>query len=453
MTFKTKLSVHFIALLVIFMVLPTYFMCSRAIYLQKEDLRVKLLDLSKLASQLIDPDLHSRILPQKESSSSTEYKEIEAALIRIRDLDPIIDSVYTMVKTPTPNVWMFMVDSGDHRGRRAYCGEPYNVSSFTQMQYAFEAPNVDKELTVDKWGVWLSGYAPIYGKDGKAVAILGIDIAAKSIQRMQSLLYKGLLLICIIGIILSLVASRIVSRNLSSSLRELIAGVREVRLGNFNRKVTVRKDSEMQQLAGAFNKMTEGLQEAHAKLQSYYLDTIKSLSQALEAKDPYTRGHSERVKNYALTIARCVGVPEEEMPLLEDVCILHDIGKIGIPENILSKPGALSREEISIVSKHPDIGTAILRPIEFLAPVLYIVTGHHERPDGKGYPNGLKAEQIPLLTSIVSVADAFDAMTSDRPYRKAFSRKEAVAVLIENKDKQFYAKAVDAFVNFLKQEG
>lgn len=452
MSLRVKLSISFIVLLVVFVVGPTYYMCQRAVFLQKEDLRSRILDLAILAGKLVDADKHIQIEPQLQSQGTALYKEIKAVLQQIRDIDPLVDSVYTMVQTGKENIWMFVVDAGDRMGRTAYCGERYDISRFPEMQKAFQAPSVDKELTVDKWGVWLSSYSPIYDRQGRAVAIVGLDVSAKSIQRMQSLLYRGLFAVCAIGIILSLLISWLLAKGIVGPLRDLINSVKEVERGNFRQKVKVGRDGEIQQLASAFNKMTDSIQETQTKLQRYYLETIKALATALETKDPYTRGHAERVKKYAVDIARRLGFPEDNIELLEDICILHDIGKIGIPERILTKPSALNPEEWEIVKRHPAIGEEILKPIEFLRPVLFVVSNHHERPDGKGYPRGLTADEIPLLAAIVSVADAFDAMTSDRPYRKAFTKEQAIDILKEHKGRQFNSEVVEVLVSLLKEQ-
>lgn len=162
---------------------------------------------------------------------------------------------------------------------------------------------------------------------------------------MQLLLAKRFFWILFLGIILSLLMGWLVSRGVTSPLRSLILGVREVGRGNLEQRVNVKSKDEIQELADAFNKMTKGLQETQTKLQQHYLDTVKSLARAPEAKDPYTRGHSERVSRYAVNIAKHLGLPDRDIKLLGDLCILHDIGKIGIPEGILTKPFALSEEE------------------------------------------------------------------------------------------------------------
>lgn len=450
--FQAKLSITFILLLIIIITTTTYLIYQRAILQQKEELRQKILNSAKLASLLIDGDKHSQIKPEITSQDTLVYKEIKEALKKIRDTDPLIDSVYTVVKTQRKNSWLFVVDSGDRKGITSYCGEPYDVSNLPEMQLAFDLPSVDKELTHDKWGVWLSGYAPIYNSQGKVVAAIGLDISAESIRGMQLLLAKKILWVLILGIIISLLMSWLIARGITQPLHSLTLGVREVGRGNLEKKVSVKSRDEVQELANAFNKMTDGLREAQEKLQRNYLNTIQSLARALEAKDPYLKGHSERVRDYAVKLAKGLGLANSEIKLLEDICILHDIGKIGIPEKILAKPDRLSEDEFEIIKTHPLIGEDILRHIEFIRPGLSIVRDHHERPDGSGYPHHLKVQEISLLASIVAVADVFDALTSDRPYRKAFSKDKAIAMLKENKDRQFDGQVVEVFITCLEED-
>ena len=443
-SFQAKLSLAFIALTVAALTVNTFFVYRKAVAGQKEELRTRILNSAKLASLFINGDEHSQIKPVMESQGTALYKQISGILKSVRDTDPLIDSVYTMVKSDKENIWMFVVDSGDKKRRIAYCGERYDVSGIPQMQTAFDGPNVDNEFTVDKWGTWLSGYSPIYNSQAQAVAIVGLDVSARSIIEMRLALARRFIWILISGIVFSLFMGWFVAKGVTGQLNKLILGVREVGRGNLSHKVNVESKDEIGELAGAFNKMTDGIQKARAKLQQHYLDTIRSLAGALEAKDPYTKGHSQRVAEYAVWLAKHLGCSKEEIILLEDLCVLHDIGKIGIPENILNKKSPLSQEEWMEIKRHPEIGEDILRHIEFLRPGMAIVRHHHERPDGKGYPQGLKEGGIPFLASIVSVADAFDAMTSDRSYRKAFTSEEAMAIIKKNSGSQFDRRVVDA---------
>jgi putative nucleotidyltransferase with HDIG domain len=229
-------------------------------------------------------------------------------------------------------------------------------------------------------------------------------------------------------------------------------GVRELGKGNLQHKVAVRSSDELSELAKAFNQMSDELMQEKGKLQRYYIETIKSLIRALEAKDKYTSGHSERVAHYAIHIARRLGLPEKDIRLLEEVATLHDIGKIGIPAKILNKNGPLTKDEQDVVKQHPTVGEEILKPIEFLEPGLSAVRDHHERQDGSGYPHGIKGGLISIFAAIAAVADSYDAMTSDRPYRKALTKEEAISILEKNKGTQFDAEVVDAFVAYLESQ-
>jgi len=162
----------------------------------------------------------------------------------------------------------------------------------------------------------------------------------------------------------------------------------------------------------------------NAEAERTYFETMSALALAVEAKDPYSRGHSERVAEYAVKIAKHMGLSHDELNTLRDASRLHDIGKIGIIDGILQKPGSLSYEERVIMRKHPVIGEGIVRPLKSFGHILHAIKYHHEFLDGSGYPEGLKGEEIPLLTRILTIADIYDAMTSDRPYRKALKAED-----------------------------
>jgi len=208
------------------------------------------------------------------------------------------------------------------------------------------------------------------------------------------------------------------------------------------------------QNAWFFQDLTEQLH----KNKRLFLQTVLALSSAIEAKDHYTQGHTERVIQYSLVIAlelKVMGkIPRDEKNLFENLRIsslLHDIGKIGIPERILNKNGVLDNDEKKEMNKHPLIGANILKGIdEFQEPILG-VKYHHERHDGLGYPEGLKEEQIPLIAQIIAVADAFDAMTTDRSYRKGLTRETAIRIIEDERNKQFNPVIADAFLNACKK--
>lgn len=181
-----------------------------------------------------------------------------------------------------------------------------------------------------------------------------------------------------------------------------------------------------------------------AKLQGKYHDIIDCLVAALEARDPYTEGHSMRVADMALDLARRIGLKGAELEEMHIAAHLHDIGKIGVPDRILQKPGRLLAHERAAVELHPVIGCNILSRSRRLKKIALIVQYHHERWDGKGYPSGLKGEAIPLGSRVIAICDAVDAMTSKRPYRPPFSWQECREKIVANKAAQFDAVLVDA---------
>lgn len=180
-----------------------------------------------------------------------------------------------------------------------------------------------------------------------------------------------------------------------------------------------------------------------------YVETIMALALAVEAKDPYSAGHSKRVGVYAAKIGEAMGLDQEMLRTLQDAGVLHDIGKIGIKDEILLKATSLTADEAKIMQQHPIIGTAIVKPVRSLQKVVAFVRHHHERFDGTGYPAGLKGEEIPLGARILSVADTYDAMITDRPYRKRLSLEEAKAELSRSAGTQHDPVAVEAFLRVL----
>lgn len=187
------------------------------------------------------------------------------------------------------------------------------------------------------------------------------------------------------------------------------------------------------------------LRSAHDELRAAYLATVQALSGALEARDVETASHCGRVTTMTLELAQEVGYPIEGLTALQFGATLHDVGKIGVPDSILRKAGPLTDEEWSIIQRHPELGERMLRGVAFLRTALPIVVAHHERWDGSGYPRGLAGEAIPLGARIFVIADAIDAMTSDRPYRRSLAWKDAFGEVLRGRGRQFDPRIVDAF--------
>ncbi len=195
------------------------------------------------------------------------------------------------------------------------------------------------------------------------------------------------------------------------------------------------------------------IETLYTEIQSAYLRTVTSLCAAIEAKDRYTRGHSDRVYHYCKLIGRRLGLKKTSFEALKLASILHDIGKIGIPDKILGKESPLTDSEMHVIQEHPKLAETILAPLPFLDKTRQIVLHHHERHDGKGYPDGLKGDDISIEARILAVADAYDAMRSRRPYRKALTKRAALAQLKAGAGKQFCPLSVSALSLSLEQEG
>jgi putative nucleotidyltransferase with HDIG domain len=215
-------------------------------------------------------------------------------------------------------------------------------------------------------------------------------------------------------------------------------------------------------LAGAYRRLNAAYQQAlryaedvrtlYAQLQRGIYQSLLGLANALEAKDVYTRGHSERVGASSRELALRIGMSIAEADIVARAGLLHDIGKIGIPEGLLRKPGPLTQDEWAVMRRHPVIGAQIVAPFEFFAPGTIVIRHHHERFDGSGYPDGLSGASIPLGARIVAVADVYDALTSDRPYRPAMSMEAALAELRAQAGRGLDGELVQVFVDSMQDD-
>jgi HD-GYP domain-containing protein (c-di-GMP phosphodiesterase class II) len=259
-------------------------------------------------------------------------------------------------------------------------------------------------------------------------------------------------------LLLAAVLAVILARALGDPIQRLIRTSHEIANGNFEMRLEERRFvAELSELARDFNRMSTLLEEHLAKLaaeaqrnRKLFESSIAAFAAAIDARDPYTRGHSERVAELSRIIARYLGQNEKFQEDIRIAGLLHDVGKIGIEDRILRKGGQLTEEEFRVMKEHPKLGLKILEPVEELRFVLPAVRSHHESWDGSGYPDGLRGNEIPLMARIVAVADCFDAITTDRPYQKAYTPEEAIAILDRLVEKRFDARVVAAFESALK---
>jgi HD-GYP domain-containing protein (c-di-GMP phosphodiesterase class II) len=250
----------------------------------------------------------------------------------------------------------------------------------------------------------------------------------------------------------ALVAAAVFARILAHPINRLAEATRAFSRRDFSARVQVRSITEVGELADTFNRMAADLEDyirrlkqAAAENNELFLGTARALASAIDAKDPYTRGHSVRVNRYAVILARYHGLSESDITDIHVASLLHDVGKIGVDDAILKKPGKLTPEEFEVMKQHTVIGASIMAPIRQMKRLLPGLRSHHERWTGEGYPEGLKGTDIPLMARIIAVADSFDAMTTDRPYQNAMSFEKALARLNELKGEGFDEQIVESF--------
>jgi HD-GYP domain-containing protein (c-di-GMP phosphodiesterase class II) len=280
------------------------------------------------------------------------------------------------------------------------------------------------------------------------------------VQKPQLEAYRGVYemqrtarLLALLAVLLSIGISIFAARIITNPLQILTQSSRALARGDFSQRVHLRSRTEIGELAETFNTMSqeleqfvEDLKRAAEENHALFLGSIQMLAGAVDEKDPYTRGHSDRVTRYSLLIAKEMKLPPTFMETLQISAQLHDVGKIGIEDRILKKPGALNAEEFEAMKTHTTKGANILRPVTQLAEMLPGIELHHEALDGRGYPYGLQGDQIPLLARVIAVADTFDALTTNRPYQHAHTPEEALAIIQTLVGKRLDPEAVAALM-------
>ena len=254
-----------------------------------------------------------------------------------------------------------------------------------------------------------------------------------------------LLILFTTAALMTLVIGLILVGAISRPVQQLVGAMEAVAGGDLDQRAPAGPSDEIGYLGRVFNLMTAGLQEKTQALEDTYFAAIEALARAIDARDPYTYGHSARVAAFSLEIADELGFPKDKREGLRRAALLHDIGKIGIEDHILRKAGALNYVEAKQMRQHPVIGHQMLKDVPFLHSSLSGIRHHHERWDGTGYPDTLGGESIPLQVRILSIADVFDALTSDRPYRDAMSIVEAMDLITREAGRQFDPAVVAAF--------
>lgn len=301
-----------------------------------------------------------------------------------------------------------------------------------------------------RWSFFLIGAFPLL------LFSISIQLMTGGLDFFETAYWQWAVYILALGLGFAIVGSKLLTKEIVLPIQHLYEKMTEVKNGQWRAEASDLFSDEFSRLVSGFNHMLRGI-KIQAGRNSQLLDSyFATLAAALDARDPYTAGHSLRVAEYAVEIGRLAGLPEEDIDDLRKSALLHDIGKIGIRDAVLLKEGRLDEEEWGQIKEHPVLGETILKqiePVDAMAPFLPGVRSHHERYDGGGYPDGLKGEEIPLFGRIIAVADAFDAMTSDRPYRKGLDKKTAIRILEEGRGTQWDPHFAQLFVdNYRKKQ-
>lgn len=394
-------------------------------------------------------------------------RDVVAAVVAIVSFQ----EVFTAVHQPIPKSERELLDAGlpvvfvvDQNGRAV--AHPEASVAFS------EKPMTDLKVVQD-WqesGAQVqSALAPFTAvRDGRKVEMLGSYATAEldknlrlgviAIQDESAALTSvadmrwQTIWISLVAAFLTIVIGYVFAKKLTQPVQELAAGASRIASGDFSQRIEIRSQTELGDLGNSFNLMTDQIERYIKELQSraeenreLFLGTVKSLAAAIDGKDPYTRGHSERVSRVSMAIAQRLGLPEDECEKIRISALLHDVGKIGIDDNILKKPAALTDQEFDIMKLHPQKGYKIMSQIPAMKEFLPGMYMHHEMVNGMGYPQGLTGDEIPLMGLIVAVADTFDAMTTDRPYQKAMKFEDAVERIRSFVGTRYDASVVAAF--------
>lgn len=312
-----------------------------------------------------------------------------------------------------------------------------------QDQQTYQRTLTSEEITYNEL------VTPLEIRAGEDIGVMGVALATHFLVQTSQITRSNTLILMSVALLMVLVIGAVVAGRITRPIRDLKEAAVRISGGNLSVKVDDQRRDEVGVLAQSFNEMVDSLNESRRELLDTYDKTIEGWAMALDLRDHETEGHSRRVTQLAFRLGKKLGLSRPELEALYRGGLLHDIGKIAVPDSILLKQGKLTAAETKLIQQHPLHAKNFMEKIEFLKPAMDVPYAHHEKWDGSGYPHGLKGEAIPLLARVFAVADVWDAITTDRPYRKAMSFSEALDVMHEGKGKHFDPKIVDAFIQML----
>jgi len=379
------------------------------------------------------------------SSISQDILGLDTLVFKVKDSNPDVEEI-AIVDTNKE----ILVHSNVNKTREAY--HPTEGTVFRTYRDGTIIKNIS-----DLHGDYFEVKSPIVFMDknlGSVVLSINKSVLYSAQIKMRNRIAWVFALILLVGTASSIFLTSFLTR----PIQELSTGVEELKEGKKSRQLRVYSRDELGRLTESFNEMSALITSQKEKLSKYaqdleesYVETVKVLAAAIDAKDHYTLGHSTRVSKLSVALGEEVGLSKAELEDLRIACLFHDVGKIKIPDSILLKEGKLEPLEITEMMRHPEYGAEILSKASSLLRYIPVVRHHHEWYDGTGYPDGLRGDEIPLSAAVTCLGDAFDAMTSDRPYRGALSEEETLKKIQNLSGKQFSPDLVKKFIDLFRK--
>lgn len=399
----------------------------------RESLGSLLLNIARTGALVLDGDLHERVVHEGRNDTQA-YETIRAQLEQIQQTNELGDPVYTLSDIEGDMARFAVISHGQESVGKQYrlapAIQPILARVFSEGIPAFT------DIYTNQHGTWITAFAPIRNAAGETVAALDVDFRADVYLEQLAGVQRRLYLHSLAGAILALIAGVILARQITRPIGQLAAMARRVVEGDLTPQERITAQDEIGLLGNVFHLMVDRVHVSHRHV-------VDVLVRVLQAQGKQT-GSLTQLAQAARVLGDPLGLSPTQREALELGALLHDIGEIRIPEAVLEKPGPLTPEERDLVQQHPAWGVELLEPVPVLTPALDVVGAHHEHYDGGGYPQGLRGDEIPLPARIFAVVDALDAMTHERPYRRARPLAEALEELRRESGKQFDPRIVEA---------